>query len=153
MKHLITILLCSIILFSCKTDDNKVSKAGYWGYSIEITNKGTRSEGQWGHLFFKGKEVKGYFQSIVADTTRYDYKERTYAWDFGGYDIMQENVRPVFSSAKITGDDLKTGWYEADFTARKMNTPETWIWIKSGLLQAFLDPDKIDEFISVHRLK
>ncbi len=153
MKNLILFFLISVFLISCKTTDDHLSAAGNWGYNIEITNKGTRSEGQWGHLSYKGNEVKGYFQSIMADNTLYVYHVRRYAWDFGGYKITRENVMPKLSSVKITQDELKNGWYKATLAGKKINTPESWIWIKRDSLEGFLNPEMIDKFIATHHLK
>ncbi|MBN1798560.1 MAG: hypothetical protein JW822_08275 [Spirochaetales bacterium] len=154
----IVISVIVVIIFSsaCKTADadNAVQKNGSWTYEIETTLPGTKSEGQWGHLYYKGKEVPPVFELMLVNNTLYIYRIRELAWKFGGYEKQATaESKIVESSEKIATAEMEKGWYRAARDQWKTGTPSTWIWTKRDELKAFLDPAKMDLFVSHNKLK
>jgi len=153
---MISVLIIIIFISACKTADvnNAVQKNGNWTYEIETTLPGTKSEGQWGHLYYNGKEVPPVFELMVVNNILYIFRIRELAWKFGGYEKQATAESKIAeSSEKIATAEMEKGWYQATRDQRKTGTPSTWVWIKRGTLEAFIDPEKIDSFINQNNLK
>ena len=124
-----------------------------WHYGVEVTNSGTRSEGKIGHLFFRDLEIPGIFDEIIIRRTRYEYYQRSHLWDFAGYVKDSEYKNEIsFQDEKICDTELKNGWYYAHKDEKKKNTPENWVWVRRENIRAFINPEKIVEFVKKHQL-
>jgi hypothetical protein len=155
-KIILSVLMLTVFTAACKTDaaGSTGEQSGNWKYEIEITLPGTKSQGQWGHLYYKDKEIPPVFEQMVVDHTLYMYRIREYAWKFGGYEQQEKAESKITGSAEeITPAERERGWYQAQQDQRRAGTPSTWIWVKRDKLEAFLDPEKLDSFIGQHNLK
>ena len=155
MKGLAVLLLIIITFICCKTFETieTLDLEKHWTYKIEITKPGTGSEGKLGHLYYRGKEIKSYFNSIIINDIEYDYFIRKDIQDFGGHIEDKEHISDIsYSGLKIENDDIILGWYFADSSEKRQDTPRNWVWIKRENLKAFINPDKIDSFINNYEL-
>jgi hypothetical protein len=154
-KIILSVLILIVFGSACKTDaaGSAGEQSASWKYEIEITLPGTKSEGRWGHLYYKDKEIPPVFEQMVVDHTLYMYRIREYAWKFGGYEKQEKAESKITGSAQeIAPAEREKGWYRARQDQRKAGTPSTWIWVKRDKLEAFFDPDKLDSFIDRHNL-
>jgi hypothetical protein len=125
-----------------------------WLYQEEVTRKGTRSEGVIGHLYYKGRELEGFFTSIAIGKSKYDFVKRTHMWDFGGYKLDKTFSPPKTSGNQtVSEEELTRGWYYAPLSGRKQETPEDWVWVQRGDLRVFIDPEQLGRFIEKHELE
>ena len=71
MKGPAVLLLIISTFISCKTFETieTLDLEKHWTYKIEITKPGTGSEGKLGLLYYRGKEIKNYFNSIIINDT------------------------------------------------------------------------------------
>jgi hypothetical protein len=149
------ILLLSFSAVSCLTIETveHPDAAGRWKYRVNITKPHTENEGRAGHLFFRGRELPGCFNTIIIGKTKYDYRIRINPSDFSGYARDPGYVPPPSTSTlKLTPEELKRGWYFAAADQRRQDTPADWIWVKRENLEAFVKPDKVYTFIDKYKL-
>jgi hypothetical protein len=127
--------------------------AGRWKYRVDITKPDTENEGRRAHLYYRGKELAGYFSTVVIGETKYDYTFRINPSDFGGYAKDPDYSPPPLSARLgLEDEELKRGWYFAALNQRRQDTPADWIWVKRENLEAFVDPDRLYNFINKYEL-
>ena len=155
MKKLSISVICFYLCISCATIlADETPTTTNWEYEIEITNPGTKSEGKVGYLFYRGKEIKGYFEYIIIENTRYSYHVPVVPWDFNGYRKDEDYIhRERFSNSALSRQDIGKGWYLEGFQQKKRRTPASWVWIKNDRIEAFVDPENIDAFIEAFGLR
>ncbi len=142
-----------LILMGCQTLVSKEFPAPEWQYQIKTDKVGEKRGVQWGYLFFKGRELKSYFNTVVIDQTRYDFTINTENLPAGGFWINAEHITPKSSSMQgIEAEEFKRGWYLASLDQKKADTPGDWIWVKRENIEAFLDPGRIYSFVSKYKI-
>ena len=80
-----------------------VYKASDWVLNLYITNKGTRSQGSHGVLFFEGKKIDGTpgeTRALPIGTVEYNGSEqvRAHLWDNSGWQMKDPLVQPVINT-------------------------------------------------------
>ena len=127
--------------------------AGRWRYRVDTIRANTEKEEKRGRLFYRGRELPGYFSTIIIGDTRYDFTFRIDPSHFGGYAKDSGYMPPrAAASARLDPEELERGWYFAPMDQRRQDTPEDWIWVKRENLEAFVDPDKLYRFINRYEL-
>ena len=150
----LTAAVLVMALTGCQTTvvKDKPDQAEDWTYAVRIARVGERQGGEWGYLFYRGREVLSFFESIVIDGTRYDYVIRESKGEFGGYRRRGETpggegeTGPETAGDGITPEQLERGWYLAGPVDRRLGTPEHWVWVKRLNIEAFVDPSQIGRF-------
>jgi hypothetical protein len=114
---------------------------------------GDRRGVEWGYLFYKGRELKSYFETIVIDDLRYDFRIFTEDRTFSGY-VENEEYKPKEASTEkdLSREEMKLGWYTAALHERRRGTPDNWVWIKRQNLEAFLNPKDLYGFVKRYKL-
>lgn len=123
-----------------------------WTQLIITTNPGSRSEGMTSKLLFDDDTVTPWFDVIVIGSARFEFVTGANPWDFKGYDRTSDNVQFESTLDRIDSEDLECGWYPGSLSERKVETPESWIWVSRGDKEMFLDPERIEEAVQVHQL-
>lgn len=143
-----------LLLFSCLSFADNGNFTENWKYEIEITNPGTRSEGKEGILLYKQNKVGDYFETVIISGNSFNFKSRMHLWDFAGYIKDKEfSKKEKYSKTKIVNNELEKGWYTGNYNEKKKNTPDSWIWISREELKAFINPEKLEEFVTKNNLK
>lgn len=120
-------------------------------HSITYSNKGSKSEAQHGHLFINGKEIPDVFTQISCIDKTYKFYQRKQMWGRDGYFPLDEQAQIKASSAKITDEQIKKGWYTG---AEKLDgTPCPWLNVQWEGGSAFVSPDKIEDMAAAENLK
>jgi len=153
-KLMLALSLMILVFTDAGTSGTQEVSAVSWEYRIETTLTGSRSEGRVGRLYLNGEELHPYFESVIIDSQLYAWKQRIHLWDFGGYEVTGEVPVPSGAIQKLVSiGDLKNGWYEASYEARRKYTPSQWIWVSTGEVEAWLNPAQIEEFITAYSIR
>lgn len=164
VKPIITAILSFTLLTGCTVtkaipqgdDHGKLSQnssSAGWKYEIEITKPGTKSEGKLGRLYYKGEEIGSYFRIIVVGNRRYTFEKRRFEWNFGGYrEEIEAELPESKSDLRIADAELERGWYTARLDRRRIGTPASWVWVKRGDLEAFVNPEKIEALARIYAI-
>ena len=124
-----------------------------WKYETEITHEGSRSEGSVGRLFYRYNEIPAVYNRIVIDDVSFGYIPMVNQWDNRGYvEAEIPAAQPEYSDA-ITQEELKRGWYLADYSAKKTGTPKVWVWADSGRLSMWISPSLLNDFAELNNLR
>jgi hypothetical protein len=148
------ILLLIVGLSGCQTTAvvEHPDAAGRWRYKLDTTRPNTEKGGERGRLYYRGRQLPGYFSTIIIGATRYDFAFRTDPSGFGGYAKKPGYTPSKVVSMRVDPEDLERGWYFAPMDQRRQNTPDSWIWVKRENLEAFVDPDKLYRFVKRYDL-
>jgi hypothetical protein len=147
------ILFAILILMGCQTLVSKEFPAADWQYQVKTDKVGERRGVQWGYLFYKGRELKSYFNTIVLDQTRYDFTINTEKSQYGGFWINEEHQTPIAANTQgIKAEEFKRGWYLASLDQKKADTPGDWVWVKRENIEAYVDPSKIYSLVGKYKI-
>lgn len=121
-------------------------------HEIRITNKGSRSEGEWGIILINERELPSYFLQVIAGNTQYEFVTREFLWSKGGYWSTGTVPTAPQHNGTISQKELSIGWYESDSDNRKKRTPDFWIWVfgktdKDEDFSYWMNPMKIESFL------
>ena len=148
-------VLLVLMLSGCQSIDTieYPDAEGRWRYRVEVTKPGTEEEGRRAHLSYRGKELAGYFSTVIIGETKYDYTIRINPSDFSGY-VKDPDYSPPdpTNRAGLEDEEKKRGWDFAPADQRKKDTPADWIWVKRENLEAFVDPDRLHRFLTTYEL-
>jgi hypothetical protein len=148
----VTVLLAALLM-GCQTLVTQEHPAENWQYQIKADRVGEKRGIPWGYLFYKGRELKSYFSTLVISDTRYDFTINTEESDFGGYRVNKEYTdQSSQATERIGEEEMKKGWYLAGLEQRKLSTPDYWIWVKRQNVEAFLDPSSIYSFLKKYNI-
>lgn len=158
MRNIIAfILLIFLLALSC-IDNSIIAKEKILNTQIEhrvtYTRKGTRSEAKHGHLWINRRKLPDVFTLVKFEDRVYKFYQRRQLWGRDGYFPIKESEKKITirgSDRYISDEYLFRGWYMGDF--RFKHTPSSWIYVKWRGGGAFVSPHKIDEMISVIKIK
>ena len=155
MTRFVFIFLSIAAFLSCTTIKSTVNPdiEKKWKYTVVIIRAGTKRECERGRLYYKKKEIKGCFSSIIIGDSKYDYLIGRTPLDFEGYKLDEEHIhKEMYVEGSIDDDDMRRGWYSADADKKKRGTPADWIWIRRENLGVFINPRKMNSFIQKYDL-
>jgi hypothetical protein len=142
-----------VLLIGCQTLVSKEYPAADWQYQIKKDSVGEKRGVPWGYLFYRGRELKSYFNTVVIKQTRYDFTIKTEESEVGGFWINPEHVTPESQSTEGIGEEeFKRGWYLAGLDQKRTDTPDDWIWIRRENIEAYVDPRKMYSLISKYKI-
>jgi hypothetical protein len=146
------VVLAMLFLLGCQTLVSKEYPGVDWQYHIKTDNVGENRGIKWGYLFYKGRELKSYFNIVVIRETRYDFTIKTEESEAGGFWINAKHVTPLLSDdQRISKEEVKRGWYLASLNQRRADTPGDWIWVKRENIEAYMDPRRMYSLISKYK--
>jgi hypothetical protein len=146
------VVLAMLFLLGCQTLVSKEYPGVDWQYHIKTDNVGENRGIKWGYLFYKGRELKSYFNIVVIRETRYDFTIKTEESEAGGFWINAKHVTPLLSDdQRISKEEFKRGWYLAGLNQRRADTPGDWIWVKRENIEAYMDPRRMYSLISKYK--
>jgi uncharacterized protein YceK len=169
MKKYLPLLLLVVLLAGCASMISRETpdSAKIWRHEIQVARLGLQRGVPWGTLYYRGRELPDYFDSLVIGATGYRFlvppndgtlgvsaeAVRAGAATSGGYQV-DSGYTPATSasSVRIGAADLDRGWYLAGPHQRKQGTPDSWVWVKRQNLEAFLDPSAVGRFAQAYRL-
>lgn len=163
-RRRLSFLLLFLPLFAlacCRTAGGQGS--GDWKIKVEVSNKGSKSEGRHHLLLYKGKALPAVFDELVSLGGFWRYETRPQLWGDSGYlsveaKGMDAQVRARIDAAMtilVDAQALASSEKEAGFyldVQRRPGTPDAWFWARRGDLSAFIDPKKVDAFLQAHPL-
>lgn len=124
-----------------------------WKHEVEITHKGSRSEGSVSRLFYRYTEIPAVFECVNIGGSIFEYSPMENIWDNSGYIAAGETVYPELSAdILINSGELKRGWYESKAELIKKATPPEWIHVTAEDVGLWISPDKISEMIIIYKL-
>lgn len=85
-------VLSMFFLLGCQTLVSKEYPGVDWQYHIKTDKVGEKRGIQWGYLFYKGRELKSYFNTVVIQETRYDFTIKTEESEAGGFWMRMQNT-------------------------------------------------------------
>lgn len=160
MRRFLFVLFISaaVSCFSgCKSVSEKpglYSKKPVVTLEIQISGKGTKSEGSSGYLVINGVRIPDCFFTVVADGKVYTFKTKSMLWGEDGYfpdhNILSGSVYPS-ADKKISDTDLAAGWSEV--SERCQNVPDGWIFVIWENGRAAVSPDKIDQLVKAKSIR
>ena len=124
-----------------------------WKYETEITHEGSRSEGSVSRLFYRYTEIPSVYERIIISNTVFEYVSMVNAWDNWGYIETGVDEQLPQSSGAIMQEEIKRGWYLANYFEKKAGTPKNWVWAGSGAFSAWISPALLVDFAELHNLK
>ncbi len=162
------LLFLPVVLSGCASVVSRsiVDPDRHWKHEVKLANLGAKRGTSWGVLYYRGRELPSYFDSLIISGSRYDYHLPADPGEPGGYQPDERHAALGVSSAPssaapsaapasaapINPMDLNRGWYLAGPQERKSGTPEEWVWVKRQNLEAFLDPAALNRFARAYRL-
>lgn len=124
-----------------------------WVYTVRAGSRATEADPRFGALRYRDNVLGSYFSSLVISESRFDFMIRYPEEPFRGYRRDLDFEPPEQHSEEVfTRRDHNRGWYFAALDQRKRDTPDWWIWVRRENLEAFINPDRIDEFVGQYRL-
>lgn len=141
MRKIIKILLLMILMISCNNIDIKANGEKL-KHKIEVTNKGTKSEGITGYIYYKDYKFPNVFEIVQDNENSYKFKKSQVLWGEHGYIKSSEMKKIIEDNKKISKLDLDNGYYIGK--SRLKNTPKNWIYVEWNENKAFIDLEKID---------
>ncbi|MBI9105907.1 MAG: hypothetical protein JEZ04_04125 [Spirochaetales bacterium] len=170
---LLLLLLLPLSSFSCTSVDSPLSGSQHipsasagkplkenspavgWAYETEITNKGSRSEGSVGRLFYRYNELPPVFSRIVIGGNVFTYIPMVNLWDNSGYISAGTEDFSQFGSVSgnINRTELKNGWYQSEPDTQKKGTPKEWVYAESEVISVWVSPESMGGVIELFNLK
>jgi hypothetical protein len=152
----VKILISLAIIAGLGFADISYSKCSSFSYEIKYNNRGTRSEGRTGVLYFKGSIIKNYFDEVLTDLGTFTLFRSLYIWSFRGYKKTSKatikSIRPTLRKGNaVFRKIIKNGYYEG--RGKILYLPENWIRVKIKYKFYWVNPDRLDSFIRAKRLK
>jgi hypothetical protein len=100
-----------------------------------------------GHLYMQGREIPPVFDIVIADSVIYHFQTEAALTNTGYWPKEQWKIPESSSVAVLSEDERDRGWYFADISTRRENTPFDWIWVKAGTIRAYVDRQKLVKFL------
>ncbi len=157
LRKTLTIAVITIVTaflsFGCATvrERERLPERPDWEYVVRVSTRDDRF--RHGELRFKGEAVEPVFSAVVIDDAMFTYTLRTADEPFRGYRREAEFTLPVgHSDVDFESYDRSRGWYLAELGERRVGTPENWVWVRRENVGAYVDPTRLREFASHHRL-
>ena len=146
------IVALPIVLGACLTvvDQQTLGEDARWEYTVR---QGNRSGNKTSHLTFGGRTVGSYFSTIAIEGRLFTFNLRTRDGELLGYLLsVPETSHPVASGAELTGEEVKTDWYLADYDERRLGTPVHWVWVARENLVAWVNPSALTKLATRYDL-
>jgi len=94
------VVLSILLLVGCQTLISKEYPGKDWQYHVKTDKVGENRGIQWGYLFYKGRELESYFNTVVIQKTRYDFTIKTetpgdWIW------VKRENIEAYLDPSKM----------------------------------------------------
>ena len=149
-----TITIVTVLLsLGCATvrERERLPERPDWEYVVRVSTRDDQV--RHGELRFKGEAVEPVFSSVVIEDEKFTYVLRTADEPFRGYRREAEFTLPVGpADVDFELHDRSRGWYLAELGNRRAGTPEGWVWVRRENVEAYVDPTRLREFASHHRL-
>ena len=138
-------------LFNGKTE--KITKKNGWTYKLQVRNKGSRSEGQYGYINYKGKSFPNYFYAIICPLGEYKYFLNKHHWGAHKWMFSSKTTPEQIKcdKAKIQTNSLKQGYYKG--SSKKAGTPKIWVRVYTGKIYYWVNPKQVSVLIKQKKLK
>lgn len=157
LRRILTLAVITIVTvslsFGCATvrESEPIPERPDWVYVVRVSTRDDRV--RHGELQFKGEVIEPVFSSIVIDDAKFTYSIRTADEPFRGYRRVGEFALPVGRvDVDFESHDRSGGWYLAELGERRAGTPENWVWVRRENVGAYVDPARLGEFATHHRL-
>ncbi|TVR53111.1 MAG: hypothetical protein EA426_18210 [Spirochaetaceae bacterium] len=146
-------IVTALITVGCATvrERERLPERPEWEYVVRVSTRDDRV--RHGELRFKGEAITPVFSSVVIDDAKFRYTLRTADEPFRGYRREAEFTLPAdHADAEFDASDRSRGWYLAEIGERRADTPENWVWVRRENVGAYVDPTRLGDFASHHRL-
>ena len=176
MLALVTLVIPLVSLAGCTTvrTRERPDPREDWVYTVRSGARRASEDLLYGELRYRGSVLPSYFSSVVIGTSRFNYSIRTPVEPFRGYrrdldfelpaDAAEYTDAAEYADAAEPGPENDTvdlftrrdrnrGWYFGALHQRRRETPSWWIWVRRENLEAFLDPNRIEEFVRRYHLE
>jgi hypothetical protein len=123
-------------------------------HKISLKNVGKGNELSMGHLFINDKEIPPFFELVIIENQIYKFiLGENAAKEYGYWPEDRFQLPPINIVEEIDKREIERGWYFSDFDKKKALTPADWIWIKSGDLRAYVQANKLPDFVQTQKQK
>lgn len=154
--RIVGLLVVAGLIAGCATAPEPVREEPADGWAHEIRERTRRDalEEKTGTLFYRRGAVTPYFSTLVIGETRYRYVYPTEDDPFRGYRAEPEPVAVETDQdlEALEGRSRRRGYYLADLKERKPGTPDDWVWVQRGNIQAWVRPGMLEDLADRHAL-
>jgi hypothetical protein len=140
------IILCLSVGFSCNSLGLSVK------HTVSLKNEGTSNELSEGYLYINEQELPPFFELVIIQNQIFQFvRGRDGSHECGYWPETRFELPPIKITGQIDNNDVERGWYFSDLDKKKEHTPGDWIWVKSGDIRAYVDVNKLPNFIRTQR--
>jgi hypothetical protein len=140
------IILCLSVGFSCNSLGLSVK------HTVSLKNEGTSNELSEGYLYINEQELPPFFELVIIQNQIFQFvRGRNGSHECGYWPETRFELPPIKITGQIDNNDVERGWYFSDLDKKKEHTPGDWIWVKSGDIRAYVDVNKLPNFIRTQR--
>ena len=120
--------------------DQDTRKDG-WRYTLKVNNRGTRSEGYTGTLYWQDVTIPARFHELSCPLGHFQFAEGKHLWGEHGWMLREKPQTTTVATGRLTPEERSRGWYAGK--ARRSLTPATWVAVARNSAWYWVDPGKL----------